>query len=122
MVFFILKYFLLPKRFNRNYNAVPFLGTKKFDISAFSRVSSFIFLSIPPAYPVRASVEPATTVTWHNDRNRIMTYCAADCLGRRFSQTFLFGYYIRDFSISHSVSVRNSFLKFPKPFFEMALF
>ena len=34
------------------YKAVPFLGIKKAFVSAFSNVSSLIFRSMPPAYPV----------------------------------------------------------------------
>ena len=42
------------------YKAVPFLGIKKAFVSAFSNVSSLIFRSIPPAYPVRLPFVPTT--------------------------------------------------------------
>lgn len=42
------------------YSAVPFFGTKKRLISVCSSSSSFIFLSIPPAYPVRLPLVPTT--------------------------------------------------------------
>ena len=51
------------KKDEQCYSAVPFAGINKDDISACSRVSSFIFLSIPPAYPVRLPLEPTTR--WH---------------------------------------------------------
>ena len=45
------------------YNAVPFLGINKVFVSTFSILRSFIFLSIPPAYPVRLPLDPITL--WH---------------------------------------------------------
>lgn len=42
------------------YSAVPFRGIKYRLISAFSRASKEIFLSMPPAYPVRLPLLPTT--------------------------------------------------------------
>lgn len=44
-------------------SVVPLVGTNKFAIFVFSIVSNFIFLSIPPAYPVRLPFFPTTR--WH---------------------------------------------------------
>ena len=46
--------------FPADYSAVPFVGTKKRLISACSSSSSLIFLSMPPAYPVRLPFVPTT--------------------------------------------------------------
>lgn len=49
--------YILPKFC---YKAVPFLGMKKESMLTFSKVNSFIFLSIPPAYPVKLPLLPTT--------------------------------------------------------------
>ena len=46
--------------YNIFYNAVPFFGINKWFMSACSSSSSEIFLSIPPAYPVRLPFVPTT--------------------------------------------------------------
>ncbi len=43
-----------------SYSAVPFFGTKNASVSMPSSLRSMIFLSMPPAYPVRLPFAPTT--------------------------------------------------------------